>query len=74
MILSVNIYLYLKKTFRDIIPSDMIYETILRANTTVFFAQGKTFTWLKRVRDRLRTWVNLRTLTNWGESGPFDCV
>ena len=43
--------LYLKKTFRDIIPSDMIYETILRANTTVFFAQGKTFTWLKRVRD-----------------------
>ena len=26
----------------------MVYENILRANTIVYFANGKTFTWLKK--------------------------
>ena len=41
--------LYLKKSlYSRYIPRDMLYEIILRANTTVYFVNGKTFTWLKR--------------------------
>lgn len=42
--------LYLKKTYTRHIPTDIIYETILRANTVVFFANGKTFTWLRKFK------------------------
>tara|TARA_B100001758_G_scaffold245764_1_gene259422 strand:+ start:6056 stop:6367 length:312 start_codon:yes stop_codon:yes gene_type:complete len=40
--------LYLKKTTTIIIPHSMNYEHILRANTTIYFTYGKTFTWLKQ--------------------------
>ena len=41
--------LYLKKSlYSRYIPRDMLYEIILRANTTVYFVNGKTFTWLKK--------------------------
>jgi hypothetical protein len=41
--------LYLKKThYNKYISNDMMYETILRANTVVYFVWGKTFTWLKK--------------------------
>ena len=41
--------LYLKKTTNLLLPRDMFYENILRANTLVYFTYGKTFTWLKRM-------------------------
>ena len=41
--------LYLKKThYNRYISNDMTYETILRANTDVYFVNGKTFTWLRK--------------------------
>ena len=41
--------LYLKKThYNRYISNDMMYETILRANTVVYFVWGKTFTWLRK--------------------------
>ena len=41
--------LYLKKThFNRYISNEMTYETILRANTDVYFVNGKTFTWLRK--------------------------
>ena len=42
--------LYLKKTYTRYIPSDMMYENILRANTSVYFVNGKTFTWLRQFK------------------------
>ena len=43
--------LYLKKTFNLFIPPDIMYENILRANTTVYFKNGKIFTWLKKMNN-----------------------
>lgn len=41
--------LYLIKTYCNTdIDSEMVYENILRANTIVYFVNGKTFTWLKK--------------------------
>ena len=45
--------LYLKKTTNKLLPRDMIYESIIRANTSVYFTNGKTFTWLKRLNSDL---------------------
>ena len=45
--------LYLKKTTNKILPRDMIYESIIRANTSVYFTNGKTFTWLKKMNSNL---------------------
>tara|TARA_E500000178_G_scaffold353884_1_gene421028 strand:- start:2153 stop:2488 length:336 start_codon:yes stop_codon:yes gene_type:complete len=44
--------LYLKKTTNLLLPRDMVYESILRANTLVYFAYGKTFTWLKQSKHK----------------------
>ena len=46
-----NKSLYLKKTTTPYFDCSLVYEHILRANTTVYFANGKTFTWLKRMSD-----------------------
>lgn len=43
--------LYLKKTTTPYFDCSLIYEHILRANTTVYFTNGKTFTWLKQMSD-----------------------
>ena len=56
--------LYLKKSlYSRYIPRDMLYEIILRANTTVYFVNGKTFTWLKRSKrsgiGRFKSWENV---------------
>lgn len=29
-----------------------MYETILHANTIVYFTYGKTFTWLNKIKDK----------------------
>ena len=44
--------LYLKKTWSHYISSELVYESILRANTIVYFTYGKTFTWLKKIKDK----------------------
>ena len=48
--------LYLKKTSSLFIPYDMIYEHVLRANTMVYFKNGKTFTWLKTMKTNPNTY------------------
>lgn len=41
--------LYLKKTTSPYVECSMMYEYILRANTMVYFTNGKTFTWLRQM-------------------------
>jgi hypothetical protein len=44
--------LYLKKTQNRYVSCDIVYENILRANTIVYFTYEKTFTWLKKIKDK----------------------
>lgn len=44
--------LYLKKTQSRYIHCDVVYENILRAKTIVYFTYGRTFTWLKKIKDK----------------------
>ena len=46
-----NRSLYLKKTTKTKISCDIVYETILRANTLIYFVNGKTYTWLKKMKE-----------------------
>ena len=46
-----NRSLYLKKTTNTKVSCDIVYETILRANTVIYFVNGKTYTWLKKMKE-----------------------